>query len=176
VSSTKSSHRLSGAPTGVTSIPLTDAHPNGSSVGDLVKDATVQMSTLVRAEVALAKSELWTETKKALVGSVFFIIALVVALMSSIYFFFFFVALLHIWMPWWAASGVMFLVMVFLALLALGFGVWRVMKIRAPRKTISTLKQMPGVLPELALPGIGKSKSGAGGEHQRSSFTAPTRN
>ncbi len=49
------SDRRNGVPTTVTSIPLVDPHAPkpDPSIGDLVKDATAQVSTLVRAEVAL---------------------------------------------------------------------------------------------------------------------------
>ena len=51
--------RKNGVPTTVTSIPLVDpnAMPPNPSIGDLVKEATAQVSTLVRAEVELAKAE-----------------------------------------------------------------------------------------------------------------------
>ena len=54
------SDRRDGVPTTVTSIPLVDPHaPKADpSIGDLVKDATAQVSTLVRAEVELAKAEI----------------------------------------------------------------------------------------------------------------------
>lgn len=45
------------------------------------------MSTLVRAEVALAKAEVTGEVKKGVQGSVFFIIALTVLLFSTFFFF-----------------------------------------------------------------------------------------
>ena len=48
------------------------------SIGDLVKDATSQVSTLVRAEVELAKAEITRDVKKGLTGSVFFILAFLV--------------------------------------------------------------------------------------------------
>lgn len=71
----------------VTSIPLTDANPNGSATfGSLVRDATEQMSTLVRAEVELAKAEVTGEIKKGLQGSVYFILALTVLLFSTFFF------------------------------------------------------------------------------------------
>ncbi len=45
------SDRTNGVPTTVTSIPLVDPHAPkpDPSIGDLVKDATAQVSTLVRA-------------------------------------------------------------------------------------------------------------------------------
>ena len=52
------SDRSNGAPATVTSIPLVDPHAPkpDPSIGDLVKDATAQVSTLVRAEVELANT------------------------------------------------------------------------------------------------------------------------
>ena len=83
--------RKNGVPTTVTSIPLVDptAMPANPSIGDLVKDATTQVSTLVRAEVELAKAEITRDVRKGLTGSVFFILALVVLLYSTFFMFFF---------------------------------------------------------------------------------------
>lgn len=132
----------------VTSIPLTDANPPGSaSIGSLVRDATEQMSTLVRAEVALAKAEVTGEIKKGLTGSVFFILALVVLLFSSFFFFFFIAELLDVWLARWAAFLIVFALMV-LATVGLALLGWlKVRKVRAPEKTIGSLKQTAEVLP-----------------------------
>ncbi|AFT98326.1 MULTISPECIES: phage holin family protein [Nocardia] len=132
----------------VTSIPLSDANPTGSaSFGSLVRDATEQMSTLVRAEVALAKAEVTGEIKKGLQGSVYFILALTVLLFSTFFFFFFLGELLDVWLARWAAFLIVFaLMIVATALLAL-LGYLRVKKLRAPEKTIDSLKQARAVLP-----------------------------
>ncbi|MDF2824126.1 MAG: hypothetical protein K0R68_1534, partial [Mycobacterium sp.] len=63
--------RKTGVPATVTSIPLIDpnAVPADPSIGDLVKDATTQVSTLVRAEVELARAEITRDVKKGLTGS-----------------------------------------------------------------------------------------------------------
>lgn len=132
----------------VTSIPLTDANPIGSaSFGSLVRDATEQMSTLVRAEVELAKAEVTGEIKKGVQGSVFFIVALTVLLFSSFFFFFFLADLLDIWLPRSAASGIVFALMVLIAGLFGFLGYRKVKKLRAPEKTINSLKQAGSVLP-----------------------------
>jgi MFS family permease len=132
----------------VTSIPLTDANPPGSaSIGSLVRDATEQMSTLVRAEVALAKAEVTGEIKKGLTGSVFFILALVVLLFSSFFFFFFVAELLDMWLWRWAAFLIVFLLMVLTTAALALFGWLKVRKVRAPEKTIGSLKQTAEVLP-----------------------------
>ncbi|MBS2080157.1 phage holin family protein, partial [Mycobacterium tuberculosis] len=48
-----------GVPSTLTTIPLTDPHaePAESSIGDLLKDATTQGATLVRAEAERARAE-----------------------------------------------------------------------------------------------------------------------
>ena len=58
------------------------------SIGTLVREATAQVSTLVRAEVELARAEVTAEVKKGLQGSIFFVVALVVALFSLFFLFF----------------------------------------------------------------------------------------
>ncbi|MFD3746800.1 phage holin family protein [Nocardia sp. NPDC058633] len=132
----------------VTSIPLTDANPPGSaSIGSLVRDATEQMSTLVRAEVALAKAEVTGEIKKGLTGSVFFILALTVLLFSSFFFFFFLAELLDMWLWRWAAFLIVFLLMVLTTVVLALLGWLKVRKVRAPEKTIGSLKQTAEVLP-----------------------------
>lgn len=137
-----------GVPTTITAIPLTDVNAPGSgSIGDLVKDATTQVSTLVRAEVALAKAEVTGEIKKALQGSVLFILALTVLLFSTFYFFFFAAELLDVWMPRWLAFLIVFLAMVFFAVFLAFIGYLRVRKIRAPAKTIDSLKEARTILP-----------------------------
>ncbi|GEM34596.1 membrane protein [Nocardia neocaledoniensis NBRC 108232] len=132
----------------VTSIPLTDANPPGSaSIGSLVRDATEQMSTLVRAEVALAKAEVTAEVRKGLTGSVFFILALTVLLFSSFFFFFFLAELLDVWLYRWAAFLIVFALMVLTTALLALLGWLKVRKLRAPEKTIGSLKQTAEVLP-----------------------------
>lgn len=132
----------------VTSIPLTDANPPGSaSIGSLVRDATEQLSTLVRAEVALAKAEVTAEVRKGLTGSVFFILALTVLLFSSFFFFFFLAELLDVWLYRWAAFLIVFVLMVAATALLALLGWLKVRKLRAPEKTINSLKQTAEVLP-----------------------------
>jgi hypothetical protein len=134
----------------VPSIPLSDEAAfdaaGNHSIGHLVKDATTHLSTLVRAEMELAKSEIAKEVKKALVGSIFFIIALVVVLYSSFFFFFFLADLLDIWLPRWAASGIVFGGMLLFAGFAAYLGFRRVRKIHAPERTISSIKDTAAAL------------------------------
>lgn len=106
--------RKNGVPSTLTTIPLADPHagPAEPSIGDLIKDATTQMSTLVRAEVELARAEITRDVKKGLTGSVFFISSLVVGFYSTFFFFFFVAELLDTWIWRWVAFLLVFAIMV----------------------------------------------------------------
>jgi uncharacterized membrane protein YqjE len=135
--------RKTGVPATVTSIPLVDpnAVPADPSIGDLVKDATTQVSTLVRAEVELARAEITRDVKKGLTGSVYFILALVVLFYSTFFFFFFVAELLDNWLWRWAAFLIVFGVMVLTTALFALLGYRKVRKIRGPQQTIETVKE-----------------------------------
>ncbi|HEX2132572.1 MAG TPA: phage holin family protein [Actinophytocola sp.] len=132
----------------VPSIPLADetSGVGDQSIGNLVKDATSHLSTLVRAEVELAKSEVAGELRKGLKGSVWFILALVILLYSSFFLFFFAAELLDTWLPRWAAFLIVFGAMLGVAGLAGYLGYRKVRAIRAPKRTIETMKGNAAVL------------------------------
>jgi MFS family permease len=162
-----SDHR-NGVPTTVTSIPLVDPHAakDNPSIGDLVKDATAQVSTLVRAEVELARAEITRDVKKGLTGSVYFILALVVLFYSTFFFFFFLAELLDTWLWRWVAFLIVFaLMLVVTGVLAL-LGYLKVRRIRGPQQTIESVKETREVLTS----GDHKAASQAAG---RPSLTGP---
>ncbi|MEV0677282.1 phage holin family protein [Actinosynnema sp. NPDC050436] len=134
----------------VPSIPLTAESAAGiaqeTSIGGLVRDATSHLSTLVRAEVELAKSEITGEVKKGLKGSVYFIVALTILLFSSFFFFFFAAELLAEWLPRWASFLIVFGVML-LGVGAFAFlGYRKLKKLRAPTRTIESAKDTVAAL------------------------------
>jgi uncharacterized membrane protein YqjE len=137
------SDRRNGVPATVTSIPLVDPHAAKAdpSIGDLVKDATAQVSTLVRAEVELAKAEITRDVKKGLTGSVYFILALVVLFYSTFFFFFFVAELLDEWLWRWVAFLIVFGVMVVVTALFALLGYLKVRRIRGPQQTIESVKE-----------------------------------
>ena len=140
--------RKSGVPTTVASIPLVDPHAPkpDPSVGDLVKDATSQMSTLVRAEVELARAEITRDVKKGLTGSVYFILGLVVLFYSTFFFFFFLAELLDTWLWRWAAFLIVFGIMVVVTGALALFGYLKVRRIRGPQQTIESVKETRSAL------------------------------
>ncbi len=135
--------RKNGVPATVTSIPLVDPHavPANASIGDLVKDATTQVSTLVRAEVELARAEITRDVKKGLTGSVFFILALVVLFYSTFFFFFFLAELLDTWLWRWVAFLIVFAIMLLATAVLALFGYLKVRRIRGPQQTIESVKE-----------------------------------
>jgi uncharacterized membrane protein YqjE len=138
-----SGERKNGVPTTVTSIPLVDPHAPkpDPSLGDLVKDATAQVSTLVRAEVELAKSEITRDVKKGLTGSVYFILALVVLFYSTFFFFFFVAELLDTWIWRWLAFLIVFALMALTTAVLALLGYLKVRRIRGPQQTIESVKE-----------------------------------
>ena len=140
--------RKDGVPSTLTTIPLTDPHARAAepSIGDLVKEATAQMSTLVRAEVELARAEITRDVKKGLTGSVFFIAALVVLFYSTFFFFFFLAELLDTWLWRWASYLIVFGIMVVVTGALALFGFLKVRRIRGPRQTIESVKETRSAL------------------------------
>lgn len=143
-----------GVPSTAASIPLVDPHalPPNPSIGELVRDATTQVSTLVRAEVELAKAEITRDVKKGLTGSVFFILALVVLLYSTFFMFFFLAELLDTWLWRWAAFLIVFILMLVVTAVFALLGYLKVRRIRGPQQTIESVKETTAAL----TPGLSK--------------------
>jgi uncharacterized membrane protein YqjE len=130
--------------------------PPNPSIGDLVKDASAQVSTLVRAEVELAKAEITRDVKKGLTGSIFFIIALVVLLYSTFFMFFFLAELLDTWLWRWAAFLIVFVLMLVVTAVFALLGYLKVRRIRGPQQTIKSVKETTAALS----PGLSKFAGG----------------
>ena len=139
----KIGERKDGVPRTLTTIPLTDPHAVSAepSIGELVKEATAQMSTLVRAEVELARAEITRDVKKGLTGSVYFIAALVVLFYSTFFFFFFLAELLNTWLWRWVAFVIVFAIMVLVGAVLALLGFLKVRRIRGPRQTIESVRE-----------------------------------
>ncbi|MCF8604491.1 phage holin family protein [Gordonia sp. HY442] len=143
----------------VPSIPMSDANlgkDGEPTIGNLVKDASANVSTLLRAEVALAKAELVKEAKKAGAGTGLIVGAAVLLLYASLFFFVFLGFLLDLWLPTWAAFGIVFLVLLIVSIVAIIIGYVLFRKLRKPEKTIESLSEISSVVP-------GREKSSTGG-------------
>jgi hypothetical protein len=117
------------------------------TIGRLVAETSRDLSALVRAEIALAKTELKVSAKAGGIGAgllavVAFFGLLLIIMLSITAAFFLTMTGLH---PAWAfliVSGFYLLLMVVLALV----GIRLFKKVRAPEKTISTAKEIPSAL------------------------------
>lgn len=133
----------------VNSIPLSDvdASTGDESLGTLVSNATSQISSLVRAEVELAKTEISASAKKAAVGGGMFGVAGVIALYSSFFFFFFAAELLANWLERWAAFLIVFVVMLVIAAIVALIGWRQVKKMKTPQRTIDSVNELKHLVP-----------------------------
>lgn len=141
----------------VNSIPLTDSDTSRSgeaSVGRLVSNASEQISSLVRAEMELAKTELAASAKKGGIGAGLLSVAGVIAAYSSFFFFFFLAELLSVWLDRWAAFLIVFLIMLVLAGILALVGVKNVKKVKKPEKTIESVQELKGLVPGKATKSI----------------------
>lgn len=133
-----------------TSIPLTEDDPSlprdNQSVGALVKDAMTQVSTLLRAEVELARSEITADVKQGVRGSLFFIIALTMVVLLAPFALTTIALVIAIWLPMWSGFAIVTGFMLLLALASAFLGYRRVRKLRGPRRTISSVKDTAAVL------------------------------
>jgi protein-S-isoprenylcysteine O-methyltransferase Ste14 len=118
------------------------------TIGQLVADATHDVSTIVRNEIALAKAEITTEAKTAGKGAAMFGAAAFVGLLGLIFLFHTIANVIAIWLPVWAGylitTALLFLVAGILALV--GRRSMKTMKgkpertIKNAQETIETLK------------------------------------
>ena len=134
-------HNVNAAPR---ALPAGTAEP---SIGTLVQSAMADVSTLIRAEVELAKAEVGKSAKKAGIGAGAFGAAGVVLAYSG---FFFGIALAE-FITWlglerWISYLIVWFLLVLLAGLAALVGRRFIKKIEKPERTIETLGDLPEVL------------------------------
>jgi hypothetical protein len=118
-----------------------------ATFGELVREATEQMSTLVRSEIELAKLEITATAKRAGIGGALFGAAAVVLLLALP---FLFVALAEglvaagLWR--WLSYLIVFVLFLVIAGVLVLIGMRLVKKIKPPERTISTVKDLPQAL------------------------------
>ena len=130
--------------TSTTVVPVAPAEP---SVGSLVQSAMADVSTLIRGEVELAKTEISRSAKKAGIGAGAFGAAGVVLAFSA---FFLFIAIAEaitaLGLPRWISYLIVWFFLVLVAAIAAFIGLRTIKKIEKPERTIESLKDLPEVL------------------------------
>jgi putative superfamily III holin-X len=118
------------------------------TIGRLVADTTSDLSSLVRDEIALAKSELTFSAKAGGIGAALFAVAaffgLLAIIMVSIAFAYALASLPHIGDT--VAFLIVFAVYLLIAAVLAFVGLRKIKQVRAPEKTIATMKSNTQVL------------------------------
>ncbi|MCW2526846.1 MAG: hypothetical protein JWM76_1706 [Pseudonocardiales bacterium] len=111
------------------------------SIGELAKDASTHLSTIIRGEVELAKTEIRGSVKNISTGAIMFIAAAVILVFSLTFAFVGLAELLIFFGFWrWAGYAIVFGFFLLVALLLVFVGIRKVKKVRAPERTIATAK------------------------------------
>ncbi|TFV48557.1 phage holin family protein [Blastococcus sp. TF02A-35] len=116
-------------------------------MGTLVQSAMADVSTLVRNEIELAKTEIAGSAKKAAIGGGAFGAAAVVLGFSS---FFLFIAIAEaltaLGLPRWVSYLVVWALLVVVAVIAALVGKKMIKKIEKPERTLESLRELPDVM------------------------------
>jgi uncharacterized membrane protein YqjE len=116
------------------------------SVGALVQSAMADMSTLIRNEIELAKTEMARSAKKAGVSIAMFVVAGVLLALAGIYFFVAVAEAIALALPRWAAFGIVTVALVLVAAMAGLVGYRMIKKIEKPERTMESLRELPEVM------------------------------
>ena len=111
------------------------------TIGQLVADATRDVSSLLRAEIALAKAEIQREVKQAAVGAGLFAGAAVVGIFGFLLLLFAVVYALDLVVPTWLAFLIVAVLLLALAGVLALVGKGRLSKVGAPERTVATSKR-----------------------------------
>jgi MFS family permease len=137
-------HSVSSASGASSAVPPTAIEE--PSVGTLVQSAMADVSTLIRAEVELAKTEISGSAKKAGISVGLFAAAGVLVAFAGIYLFITLAEVLDIWLWRWVAFGIVTLFLFLLAGIAALIGRRMLKKVEKPERTLETLSDLPEVL------------------------------
>ncbi len=130
-------------PGGTTGLPGTDGASDGATLGQLVADASRDLSALIQAEVQLAKNELSFSAKAGGIGTALFFVAgfmaAVVLILASIGL----ALVLDLWLPVSASFFIIAGFYLLVAAIAVLIGIRLIKKVKAPTATIETAKEIP---------------------------------
>ncbi|MGY1727223.1 phage holin family protein [Geodermatophilus sp. SYSU D01062] len=123
------------------------AGTDDSSVGALVQSAMADMSTLIRAEIELAKTEVGRSAKKAGVSAGLFAAAGVLVAFAGFYLFVM-LAELFTWLglPRWVSYLIVTVGLLLVAGLVALIGMRMIKRIDKPERTMESLRELPEVM------------------------------
>lgn len=117
------------------------------SLGELVKDASTHLSTLMRGEIELAKTEVTSAAKKGALGAAYFGAAAIVLVFSLVFLLISLAeGLVALGLYRWLSYLIVWLLLVVIAAVAGLLGYRKVKRVRKPERTIETLKDSKQLL------------------------------
>ena len=119
---------------------------NDPSIGELVQSALADVSTLVRNEVELAKSEIGRSAKKAGISVALFAVAGVLLAFGGIYLFVTIAEAIALGLPRWAAYLIVTVFLVVVAAIAGLIGLRTLKRLDRPERTMESLRELPEVM------------------------------
>lgn len=111
------------------------------SFSDIVKDTLANVQDIIRSEVQLAKIEVKQEARKAAVAGAMFGIAGAFGLLGLAFCALCVVYAIALALPYWAAALIVGVGLFIIAGIALSVGLQRWKQVKAPEKTIFTVKE-----------------------------------
>ena len=122
----------------MSNVPSSSTEP---SIGQLAASASTHLSTIIRGEVELAKTELKVSVKNGGIGVAMFAVAGIIGAFSLTFLFITLAELIHFFGLWrWASYGIVFAVLALVAAVIALIGLRKVKKVKAPERTITTTK------------------------------------
>jgi uncharacterized membrane protein len=114
-----------------------------ATLGQLVADASRDLSALIQAEVQLAKNELSFSAKAGGIGTALFFVAGFMAALVLVLASIGLALVLDLWLPVWASFFIIAGVYVLIAVVVVFVGVRLIKKVKAPTATLATAKEIP---------------------------------
>lgn len=111
------------------------------TIGQLVADASHDLSALLRSEVALAKAEVKEEVKQGALGAGLFAGAAFFGLVGFLFLLVVAALLIALLLPTWAGFLIVAVVLFLIAGVLALIGYTRIKKVGPPERTIATSKQ-----------------------------------
>lgn len=122
---------------------MSKPEPDGHTLGQLVAEASRDLSALIQAEVQLAKNELSFSAKAGGIGTAMFFVAgfmaAIVLILASIGL----ALVLDIWLPVSASFFIIAGLYLLIAAIVVFVGIHLIKKVKAPTATISTAREIP---------------------------------
>ncbi|HJR89341.1 MAG TPA: phage holin family protein [Aeromicrobium sp.] len=115
----------------------------GATFGQLVAEASRDLSALVQAELQLAKNELSFSAKAGGIGTGLFLVAGFMAAVVLILASFGLALVLDLWLPAWVSFFIVAGFYLLVAAVAVLVGIRLIKKVKAPTATIATAKEIP---------------------------------